>query len=198
MNSDDTISLVKRALDGNPTAQNELVALLTPVIQARVARTLARRSLLAGGRSVREEVKDLTQDVLLKLFARDGRVLRSWQPERGLSLANFVGLVAEREALSFLRRKEEPSLTVGEIDVVAPDPSPVKAAASRQQLALLLERLREELSPQGWQLFDLLFLQDLSQAEVRAASGLSAVAVYAWHSRLRRLARRLRDELSGP
>src|SRR6185312_3601554 len=152
MNSDDTISWVKRALDGNPTAQNERVALLTPVIQARVARTLARRSLLAAG----------------------------------------------REALSFPLLKEEPALTVGEIDVVAPDPSPVKAAASRQQLALLLERLREELSPQGWQLFDLLFLQDLSQAEVRAASGFSAVAVYAWHSRLRRLARRLRDELSGP
>ena len=80
------------------------MALLTPVIQARVARTLlAHRSRLAGGRDVRQEVEDLSQDVFLALFDRDGHVLRSWEPERGLSLENFVGLVAERQVLSFLR-----------------------------------------------------------------------------------------------
>lgn len=203
MNSEDNASLVRRALGGDRTAQNELVALLTPVIQARVARTLlARHASLAGGRSVRDQVADLTQDVWVALFERDGRVLRSWRPEGGLSLANFVGLVAKCQVLSFLRsgrrnpRKEETSLTDDEIEPEAPDSGPEEIVASREHLTLLLDRLSESLSPQGWQLFDLIYIQELSQAEVEAASGLSADAVYAWRSRIRRLARKLWDEMS--
>lgn len=203
MNSEDTVSLVKRALDGHPAAQNELVALLTPVIQARVARTLlARRSLLAVGCSVRQEVENLSQDVWLALFDRDARVLRSWKPERGLSLPNFAGLVAERQVLSYLRNgrrnpwKEELSFADDELDPEAPDSGPEEIAISREHLSLLHDRLREELSPLGWHLFDLLFIQELSQAEVQAATGLSADAVYQWRSRLRREAKRLLAEMS--
>ncbi|HEY0553233.1 MAG TPA: hypothetical protein VGG20_03150 [Thermoanaerobaculia bacterium] len=195
---------MRRALARDPSAQRELVARLTPVIQARVARTLLTyRFRLAGGRDVREEVKDLSQDVFLALFDRDGRVLRDWQPERGLSLENFVGLVAKRQVLSFLRsgrrnpRKEEPLLASDEIEMVFLGSNAEEIVASREQLNLLLDRLREELSPLGWRMFDLLFIQDLSQAEVQAATDLSADAVYAWRSRLRFRAQQLLAEMSG-
>jgi len=196
--------LVRRALAGDPTALNRLVALLTPVVQARVARTLwAHRSRLAGGRVVRQEVEDLSQDVFLDLFSRDAHVLRDWQAERGLSLENFVGLVAERKVLSFLRSgrrnpwKEDTSFTAEELEMETPDSGPEEIAAGREHLDLLLDRLREELTPLGRWLFELLFVQDLSLNEVRAASGLSADAVYAWRSRLRSLARKLQAEMSG-
>src|SRR6476661_5300861 len=203
MSSEDMADLVGRALAGDPTALSRLVALLTPVVQARVTRTLwAHRSRLASGRVVRQEVEDLSQDVFLELFARDSHVLRDWQAERGLSLENFVGLVAERQVLSFLRsgrrnpRKEDPSIPLEELKTEVPAPGPEKVAASREQLALLLDRLREELSPLGWWLFELLFIQELSVKEVRAVSGLSSAAVYAWRSRLRSLARKLQAEMS--
>lgn len=196
--------LVRRALTGDQAALTRLVAVLTPVIQARVARTLlARRFRLAGGRDVHQEVEDLSQDVFLALFSRDAHVLRSWQAERGLSLESFVGLVAERQVLSFLRsgrrnpRLETSILAEDELDPEDPDSGTEEVVASREHVALLLDRLREELSPLGWRLFDLLFIQELSQAEVQAATGLSADAVYAWRSRLRRLVRKLLDEMSG-
>src|ERR1043165_6392663 len=151
MSSDDIASLLRRALEGDPTALTELVARLTPVIQARVTRTLlVRRSLLAGGRIVRQEVEDLSQDVWVLLFDRDARVLRSWDPERGLSLPNFVGLVAERDVSSYIRngrrnpRKEELWMTDEELDAVASDPGPAEIAISREKLSLLLDRLREK------------------------------------------------------
>ncbi len=154
--------LVGRALTGEPAALDRLAAVLTPVIQARVARTLlARRFRLAGGRVVRQEVEDLCQDVFLALLARDGRVLRAWKPERGLSLENFVGLVAKCEVLSFLRSsrrnpwQEDTSLSEGELDAETEDPGPEEIATSREQLALLLDRLYEELSPLGWRMFEL-------------------------------------------
>jgi RNA polymerase sigma factor (sigma-70 family) len=203
MSFDDKADLVEQALNGNAAAQTRLVALLTPVIQSRVARTLlARRFRLAGGRDVREEVKDLSQDVFVALFERDGRILRSWKPERGLSLENFVGLVAKCQVLSFLRSRRNPwredtSLAEDELDVETEEPGPEEIAVSREHLALLLDHLYEVLSPQGWQMFELLFVQDLSQAEVEALSGLSAEAVYQWKSRLRSMARKLEAELSG-
>jgi RNA polymerase sigma-70 factor, ECF subfamily len=204
MSTEDTAGLVRRALTGDQTALTRLIAVLTPVIQARVARTLlARRHRLAGGRDVRQEVEDLSQEVFLALFSRDAHVLRGWQAERGLSLESFVGLVAERQVLSFLRSgrrnpwKEDPLLTDGELEIEAPESGPEEIAAGREHLSLLLDRLREELSPLGRRLFELLFVQELSQTEVQAASGLSADAVYAWRSRLRRLAQKLLAEMSG-
>jgi RNA polymerase sigma factor (sigma-70 family) len=204
MTTEDKADLLRQALSGDAAAQTRLVALLTPVIQARVARTLlVNRFRLAGGRDVREEVKDLSQDVFVALFERNARVLRSWKPERGLSLENFVGLVAKCEVLSFLRSRrrnpwpEDPSLSEDEIDPETEDPGPEEIVASREHLALLLDCLYEELSPLGWRMFELLFVQDLSQAEVEAVSGLSAEAVYKWKSRLRSMARKLEAELSG-
>lgn len=204
INAEDTAGLVRRALDGDQAALTRLVARLTPVIQARVARTLlARRSRLASGRDLRQEVEDQTQDVFVALFVRDAHVLRSWQAERGLSLENFVGLVAKRQVLSFLRSgqrnpwKEDSSLDEDEIDTPALDSDPEEVTASRELLTHLLDRLREELSPQGYRLFQLLFVEELSQTEVQEATGLSADAVYQWRSRLRRVARKLLDEMSG-
>ena len=203
MDHEDSAGQVQRALAGDQTALNRLVAGLTPVVQARVARTLlARRSRLGGGRDIRQEVEDLSQEVFLSLFSRSSHILRSWQAERGLSLENFVGLIAERQVVSFLRSgtrnpwKEEPS-PVEDLETTAPDAGPEEATASREQLSLLLERLREKLSPLGHQLFMLLFVQEMSVPETMAESGLSADAVYQWRGRLRRLAQQLLAEMSG-
>jgi RNA polymerase sigma-70 factor (ECF subfamily) len=203
MDHEDSAGLVRRALAGDQTALTRLVAGLTPVIQARVARTLlARRSRLGSGRDVRQEVEDLTQEVFLSLFSNEARVLRRWQAERGLSLENFVGLVSARYVVSFLRSAKrthwnEDLVPDEELDSGSFEPGPEEAAASREQLRLLLERLREKLSPLGHWLFDLLFVQEMSIPETMAASGLSADAVYAWRSRLRRMAQQSLAELSG-
>jgi len=191
---------IRRALAGEEPALTRLVQRLTPVIQSRVARgLLLRRTGRSEGRDIRQEVEDFTQEIFLFLFADDGKALRSWQPERGLSLLNFVGLVAERQTVSILRSgkrspwKEEDMLPE-DFARAAPDPGPEEITASREQLKLLLHRLAEELSPLGRHLFDLFFLRELPPEEVMRQTGLSPDAVYAWRSRLRKLARRLLAE----
>src|SRR5262245_25583265 len=96
------VELVARAARRDPAAARELVKLLHPVVQARVARVLWR-TRGAAGRDLRQEVEDMSQDVFAFLFQDGARALRAWEPERGLSLANFVGLLAERRTLSTLR-----------------------------------------------------------------------------------------------
>lgn len=197
-----TRELVERALAQERDALRSLVDVLTPVIQARVARALLRRAASASGRNIRQEVEDLTQEVFVSLFAERGKALRAWEPQRGLSLINFVGFLAERQVASILRTTrrspwtEDPTL-LEELDGPAVDASAELRVASQQMLEALLDRLREELSPLGLSLFEQLFIQQRSVAEVCEQSGMSRDAVYAWQSRLGKLSRRLGAELSS-
>lgn len=193
---------VARALARDARALTDLVSRLTPVIQARVARALLLwRTGGAASRSVRQEVEDFTQEMFLLLFQEDGRVLRGWDAERGLSLENYAGLVVERRMTSILRTgkrnpwTEEPT-EAASLELLPDVETTERVAASRQELGHVVSRLREELTPLGRRLFQLLFLEEREPAEVMAATGLSADAVYAWRSRLKRLAARLLAEMS--
>lgn len=192
---------LRGALEGDREALEGLVEALTPVIQARVARALLRRRGSANGRDVRQEIEDLTQEVFLALFAKDAKVLRAWSPERGASLLNFVGLVAEREVASVLRSgrrspwTEDPTLDEGLERASAVSEGPEPAVQSRELLEALLDGLRARLSPKGLGLFHRLFVDQGTVEEVSAETGMTADALYAWRSRLGRVVRELAAEL---
>ncbi|HEY0782630.1 MAG TPA: hypothetical protein VGE98_09260 [Thermoanaerobaculia bacterium] len=198
MKDEDLLEDLHGALEGDEACCRRLVVALTPTIQSRVARTLR---LCCGGRTAgrtRQQVEDLVQDIFCHLFANDGKVLRSWRPELGLSLVNFVGLVAKRQTLSVLRSPRRSPLTEDptdpdDLDGPSGAASPEREVASREQLSLLLKKLREKLSDLGWTMFDLLFIQELDVDEVVQRTGQTPDAVYAWRSRLRQLARSLWD-----
>jgi len=200
VSNDRAAELVARAIAGDEAALARLVDRLTPVIQARVARTLVLSGGAARRGDVRQQVEDLCQEVFMLLFADGGRVLKSWEPERGLSFDNFVGLVARRRALSFARsgrggRRAEDPAPDAELERAAPESGPERAAVGREQLRLLLRRLEEELSPLGWHLFHLLLVEQRPVEEVERSTRMSRDALYAWRSRLRRRARRLVEEI---
>lgn len=184
---------VRSALDGDAAAVRWLIALLSPVIQARVTRALLRRA--GGRRSTRQEVADMTQEVFVALFENRGKVLRSWEPGRGMSLVNFVGLVAERQAAAILRSgrrspwTEDPTLCE-ELERPSDDAlGPEARVASKQLGAVLLDRLRETLSARGLDLWERLYVREESVESVCAATGMSQDALYAWRSRLSKLMR---------
>jgi RNA polymerase sigma-70 factor (ECF subfamily) len=188
------------ALAGNPAAVRAVIAGLTPVIQARAVRALSRRGRQAG-RDPRQELGDLVQEVFLQLFRDDGRVLRGWQPEKGLSLLNFVGLVAEREVARIARsgrrspwaldptEDSDLEVAVGAVDDVE------RTAGSRDLFDQVYERLEEELHPKALELFRLLVIDDLPVPTVCETTGLTADQVYNWRSRLLKRAREILAKL---
>lgn len=194
------LELVNEALSGSAGAARELVELLAPVVQARVARALMQRGAVVG-RSIRQEVEDLSQDVFVALFADGGRALRAWEPARGLSLPNFVGLLAQRQTISIMRSgrrspwRDDPA----EMHVIEGVPERREPAetqiASRELLGQLLARLREALSPRGLELFQRLIVDQEPVDQVCELTGLTPAAVYAWRSRLGKLVKRLADEI---
>ena len=201
MSADDTAPvLLERALTGDRSALQDLFAHVAPVIQVRVARALLRRSR-ASGRDPRQELRDMVQEVFVSLLENDGRTLRAWKAERGMSLENFVGLVAERQVASILRTgkrspwKEDP---VEEEDLAvhagATDAQAV-ATLSRDMLRVLLDRLREELTPKMLGLFYALWVEEQPVSQICETMGMQADAVYAARSRIAKRARAIAADL---
>lgn len=192
----DERALLDATLAGQPGPTRELVKRLAPVVQARVARVLVRRRG-ARGRDVRQEVEDLAQEVFAALFADGARTLRAWDPARGLSLVSFCGLVAERETASILRSGRrspwtEAATELEELERELEHVVPAEAVvATRERLAIVVDRLRDALSPRGLELFQRLVVEEESVATVCEATGLSADAVYAWKSRILKVVRKL-------
>ncbi len=199
---DDSRQLIERALAGQRGALRELFGVLTPAVQCRVARVLLRAGGAARRGHVRADVEDIVQHVLAALFEDDGRLLRGWDAARGLSLPNYVALIAEREAISVLRSKRRSPYTESPTDAATLEARPSHAARpdndvlTRQMTGTLLSRLRGALSPLGVRVFELLFCDEQTPDVVCAALGLSTDALYAWRTRIRKMARELATELS--
>ena len=189
--------LLRDALAGDRRALRAFVAAMSPIIEARVARAFARRHAERAGRDLRQELEDMCQDVFAALFAHDGRVLRSWDLKKGLSLANFVGLVAERHVASVLRSgRRNPWRDVPEeldelerASDVVPDATP--QIESREELERLLDRLRASLSTRGLILFHRLYVEEEDVEKVAADLEMTRDAVYMWRSRVQKLLAKL-------
>ena len=177
-----------------------LVDLLSPVIERRVAAALWRRS---PGRDVRQELEDITQEVFVALFAADGKALRAWDPARGMSLPNFVGLLAQHQVASILRTgrthpwRDEPTESATLEALADGGPLPEAVVSSREKMTLLLGRIRERLSPRGLELFERLVVNEEPLEELTAATGMTRDALYQWRSRLVKLAREVSAQYEG-
>jgi RNA polymerase sigma-70 factor (ECF subfamily) len=203
MTHDADVELVRRALEGQSSARHELVLRLSPVVQRRVCQPLASFGRARSCQVERSQVLDLAQQILLLLFDRDARVLRSWDPSRGLSLLNFVGLVAEREARAILRSgrrsawAERPRSAEDVSTLVVDERALEDELGSREELSKIWHRLEETLSPRGLALFRALLIEELSIEEISEKFNMSPNALYTFRSRLRQQVQAIRQQLTS-
>lgn len=136
------------------------------------------------------------QDVMLKLFAERGRVLRAWDPDRGLTLRGFLRRVVRFHVLqlfrSSVRNPWRDRLTESHSEVAGED-----SDAILHQLWLweVRDLLLADESEHGRALYVGLFVEHRSAEDVGEQNNMSRDAVYQWRSRFkRRAARLLADE----
>jgi hypothetical protein len=187
------------ALDGGEVRLlREFIVAWMPLIRVRVARSIGRHRSFS--RDPRQEVEDISQEVFTLLFAEGAKVLRSWDPDRGLSLANFVGLVAERHTSAIMsnRRRspwtESPAMS-DDFDTYLGSDDRSMALESKDFLLTLLDHVEEVLTPRGLELFERIVMREESIEEVCAATGMSVAAAYGWRKRLLKVARMIGTEL---
>jgi RNA polymerase sigma factor (sigma-70 family) len=189
-------ALVNRAVANEPDAVRALVRKLGPVVYGRVTKALARRRGTSHGRDVSQEVEDLAQEVFLALFEHDARVLRAWQPARS-PLGAFVALIADHHVhATFRSGKRRPWSdaldSLEDADIYADDSIGAEARlASAQTLDWVIDSLRAELSPKGFDVFTRLYVQEQSVETVAQDLNMTVDALYAWRSRLNAVVRKL-------
>jgi DNA-directed RNA polymerase specialized sigma24 family protein len=197
------IELYNAALTQEPAAVRRFVVRITPLVQARVARTLLKYRG-ASSMDTAQEVKDMLQEVLLVLFAHDARVLKAWDEERGLSLENFIGLVSERETISMLRSGKrsawrETSTDETTLFEAASVHNHTEASLlSADMLKVLLQQMHLHTSPLGFAVFRMMFVEERSVEDICTQLSMSDDAVYAWKSRLVKQAKKLAQTLLEP
>jgi RNA polymerase sigma-70 factor (ECF subfamily) len=198
--ADDLKILIERALSGDGASVRALIDRLSPVIMRRVEATLWRRT---GRANAGQEAADMAQEVFVALFQADGRALRSWDPGRGMSFDNFIGLLAQHQVVSILRNKrtspwrEEPTVTE-EIEPLGDTAvSPETITSSREDLRLLVDRLRETLSPRGLEVFQRMIIDEEPLEALVARTGMTRDALYQWKSRVLRTVRSLAEEIAA-
>jgi len=197
--TDELAPLLARALARDPAGVRALVDALLPVMQARVARALRRSSRRPT--DVRRELDDLIQEVLTALFSDDARTLRAFSPARGMSLKNFVGMVADHVTSNHLASgRRNPWREVASVDIEIEERAGAEASLegvilSRDLLRALVDAMRAQLSPLGFQLFVALMVEDRPVDEVAPAFDMTPTALYAWRSRLAKLARGIAADL---
>ncbi len=189
---------VCQALDGNRSALRALVDEILPVVRVEVGVALTRRAA-ASRRDPRQEIDDFTQEVLVYLLKNQGKLLRTWDPERGRSLKSFVRLLTRQRVSRILQGFKgnpwshdptEPS----DFDSTAlgePPKSQARQLESREELRMLLERLRARLNDRGLFLFQLIYVEQRPIKEVCEQMQMTRSAVDAWNSRLRKQVRQL-------
>ena len=188
------ILLIRQALGGDAKSTRVLVDALYPIIARRVAATLWQRT---RKRNVAQEVNDLVQEVFVSLFESHGKALRAWDPGRGMSFERFIGMLAQHQVISILRNgrtspwRDEPT-EARTLDKLGETPvTPESIAGARQDLQLLLDRVRAQLSPRGLELFQRIIVDEEPLASLVATTGMSADAIYQWKSRILRALRGL-------
>lgn len=190
--------LVAMVLAGDQAARHRFVVQLSPIVRHRVGRVLLH---VRRGNTQRQDVLDLIQDVFVVLLRDNGKVLASWRHADGLSLHNFVGLVAEREAAAILRSgrrsawAEEPTDDV--CDTSAFLATPEGQVGARQELELLAAFVSERLSPRALELFRALFVNNEALDDVCSRFSMTPTSVYAFRSRVRTLVAQWHEAVSS-
>jgi RNA polymerase sigma-70 factor (ECF subfamily) len=194
---------LRAATAGDAKAVGRLVQALTPSVRVGVARALYDHGPRRARGALAQEVDDVAQEVFEALFEDGARVLRSWDPGKGASLAAFVRMVAVRTTISILRSgrrtpwREEPS-SESKLDVARPaNESPEALVGSRELAEKVFDALRAELTPRGYVLFLRLIVQEEPVGAVCADLGMQPDAVYAWRARFGKLVARLAGELDS-
>jgi RNA polymerase sigma-70 factor (ECF subfamily) len=201
--NDPNADLVARAIARDPEAVRALVKSVGPVVHGRVAKALMRRRGARGQRrDIAQEIEDLAQEVFLALFDDDARALRAWDPQRG-PLGGFVALLTDHQVFSIFRSGRRRPWS-DDLDVVAePDApasdrnNPERRVASKQALDALLDRLRAELTPKGFDLFTRLYVEEQAVETVCADLGMTADAIYAWRSRLAKVVKTMASTMNS-
>jgi RNA polymerase sigma-70 factor (ECF subfamily) len=144
-----------------------------------------------------EDARDVTQDVLLKLVVR----MRAFDYDPARSFRGWLKVVARHAWVDFLEGRKRAGWGSGDSQVQATLQTVAAGEDLMERLGVAFDlelfdlaqaRVRRQVEPESWRVFQMTDIEGRSSAEVAKECGKKITAVYQIRSRIRQ---KLRDEL---
>jgi RNA polymerase sigma-70 factor, ECF subfamily len=134
----------------------------------------------------RDDTHEIRAILFCALLVNDRAKLRSFDPERGVKLSTWIGLLAVRASWDFLRaRRREPNrTTLLEAAHVAWDAPDAFAATLAREQAAAVTRAARTFSASDRTFLELCFGSDLPPAAIARRMGISVKTVYSKKSKI--------------
>lgn len=191
---------IQRCIAGEPGTRDEFVVEYSGLIRFAIAAVLRHRGITL----LREEIDDLTHNVIVSLFDKDCRKLKMYEGRNQASFATFVRVCATRLTLDHLRyRQRRPAMVSGEQggedarDLLAESPDPHLGPEDRAALGedfATLARLVAALPAREQLLVRLHLVEGLEIPAVARVLGITENATHVLKSRVRA---KLRDQMQA-
>jgi RNA polymerase sigma factor (sigma-70 family) len=182
---------IQRCIAGDPATRDEFVVEYNGLIRFAIAAVLRHRGITL----LREEIDDLSHNVIVSLFDRDCRKLKMYEGRNQASFATFVRVCATRLTLDHLRyRQRRPAIAVDHQtgpdarDLLADSPDPHLGPEERTALTedvAQLRRLVGLLPAREQLLIRLHFVDGLEIPDVARVLGITENATHVLKSRVR-------------
>jgi len=192
-------SIIERALAGDGKATDALLEAFDRAARPAIGAVIRRAWVHRRVRDANADMKELLQDVFVKLWKNNGEHLLEWDPNLG-SFNTYIGRIAERHAIDKYRG---PGKKFAENDDDVPD-APDEKETPEQQTEMMdfrrkiLDGMRGHLKgTKQQQMFSLLVEQGLTVEEICRQSGASADSVYQWREFFKKLAGEVRNEIAS-
>lgn len=169
-------ALVARLVADDPAAWREFNGLYA----ARIFRAITRVTSRFTGIVTQDDVREIYATFCLQLLANDKAKLRSFDPERGSSLASWVSLLATHAAYDFLRsqRRQPRGEELSDVEpLAAPTPSPLELCEVRQR-ARVVSELLAQFTERDQHFVELYFGEGLAPERIADIMGISVKTVY--------------------
>jgi RNA polymerase sigma factor (sigma-70 family) len=182
---------IARCIAGDPGMRDQFVVEYSGLIRFAIAAVLRHR----GVTLLREEIDDLTHNVIVSLFDRDCRKLKMYEGRNQASFATFVRVCATRLTLDHLRYRQRRPTIVADgqtgpdardllADAADPELGPEEHTAVSESLAQL-RRLVTLLPAREQLLVRLHFVDGLEIPDVARVLGITENATHVLKSRVR-------------
>lgn len=173
------LRLLAAVLAGDGAAEARFVRYYGGVVE------LAVRQVLRGSGLPCEagEVEDLVHEIWLSIFERDRRSLRRFEPDRGIRVSTWIGLLSRHKTVDRLRRRG-----VWQRMLTLVDDAQLPEAPADEPLApeLIEQRERRELAQRAFsrlrqdeqRFLEAWYLEERDPAQLAAELGVTVGTVY--------------------
>lgn len=184
-----------------PAIMRNFVEAYAPICQSAAAKARA----LFGNRPDLPDVEDLTEEIWQSLLGKLEQVIEEFDFEQGTQ-KGWIFIIAYRDAIGSLRKRaritdkklptEPASMPAGPEETSLGPEDRILLNEVAQAVEQDCKKSKQRARPDDWDLFRHLFIEGLSNQEIRAMYGLNLSTLHVRTNRLESRIRRVYEDLS--